>query len=387
MPTEQLQHICFVGAGNMGCFNAVKAALSDYRVSLYDVSDNNLEQAPLRCEGIANHLAAIGYCEVDSIPAALARVTCHSDLAEAVADADLVSESVFERLDIKRDVHESLDRACPEKTILTTNSSYLLPSAIEDVVQRGDRFAAMHSYMGSPLVDIVGGGRTSSATIDTLKAYVTSINAVPLVLQKEYPGYVLNAILGPVLAAAMRLVVDGEGDAEAVDRAWMYHRSAPMGPFGILDLIGIHLVHDSWQNRSDDDAMPGLRQGVLSLLGPLVAQGELGMSTGKGFYQYPSPRYQDADFLQHTGNTDDLYLALEMALIASAVLVAAAGVAQPMEIDLAWKVGTSLNKGPFELLDEAQHGDFAANFEAYVDSGHFEPVKSRIVLDYIAGQV
>ena len=370
-----------------GCFNAVKAALSGYRVTLYDVSEDNLAQAPSRCEGIANYLAGIGYCNAEGVPASLARISYHADLTEAVADADLVSESVFERLDIKREVHENLDRVCPKKTVLTTNSSYLLPSAIDDAVQRGDRFAAMHSYMGSPLVDIVGGGRTSIATIDLLKDYVTSINAVPLVLQKEYPGYVLNAVLGPVLAAAMRLVIDREGSVEEVDRAWMSHRSAPMGPFGILDLIGVHLVHDGWQNRSEEDALPGLRQGVLSLLGPMVAQGELGMSTGKGFYHYPSPRYQDTDFLQHAGSTNELYLALEIALIASAVLVAAAGVAERAEIDLAWKVGTSLDKGPFELLDDGRHGDFVANFENYVDAGNFDKVKSRTVLDYFAERV
>ena len=92
---------------------------------------------------------------------------------------------MFERLDIKRDVHRSWTRPA-QRSLLTTNSSYLLLSEIEDVVQRGDRFAAMHSYMGSPLVDIVGGPRTSSATVDILKRYVISINAVPLVLKKEY---------------------------------------------------------------------------------------------------------------------------------------------------------------------------------------------------------
>ena len=98
----------------------------------------------------------------EDIPAAMARIAVVADLELATADADLVSESVFERLDIKRDVHRKLDKTCPAKTILTTNSSYLLLSEFEDVVQRGDRFAALHSYMASPLVDIVGGPRTSA---------------------------------------------------------------------------------------------------------------------------------------------------------------------------------------------------------------------------------
>ena len=91
-------------------------------------------------------------------------MTLAADLHEAIANADLVSESVFEDLDLKRDVHRALDQAAPSHTILTTNTSALLVSDIEDVVERGDRFAAMHSHLGSLLVDIVGGPRTSPAT-------------------------------------------------------------------------------------------------------------------------------------------------------------------------------------------------------------------------------
>ncbi len=384
MPIEEIEVVCFEGAGNMGCFNAVKAALSGYRVTLHDVSGAGLDQALSRCDGIANYLAGLGHFPASHVPEAIARMSTYADLEEAVAEADLVSESVFERLDIKREVHAQLDRLCPDKTILTTNSSFLLPSAIEDVVQRGDRFAAMHSYMGSPLVDIVGGHRTSAATITLLERYVKSISAVPLVLNKEYPGYVLNAILGPVLATAMHLVISGQGSIEEVDGAWMYHRSAPMGPFGILDLLGLKLVHDSWRNREDDGIVPGLRPGVLSLLGPMVADNELGMSTGRGFYQYPTPGYQEAGFLQQSENSPGLYRSLEKALVASAVLVASAEVAEPGGVDLAWKVGTSLDTGPFEILSNQGSAAFAEQFEQYTAAGRYDPVKSRIVLDYLA---
>ncbi len=382
MPIDEIGVICFEGAGNMGCFNAVKAALSGYRVTLHDLSGDNLGQALPRCEGIANYLAGMGHFPAEIIPAAIEQMSTHASLADAVAEADLVSESVFERLDIKREVHAELDRLCPPKTILTTNSSFLLPSAIEDAVQRGDRFAAMHSYMGSPLVDIVGGGRTSATTINVLERYVKSISAVPLVLKKEYPGYVLNAILGPVLAMAMHLVIEGDGSIEQVDRAWMHHRSAPMGPFGILDLLGLKLVHDSWQNREDEGLISGLRPGVLSLLGPRVSRNELGMSTGKGFYQYPGPRYQQDDFLQQVESKSSLYRSLELILVASAVLVASADVADSGEIDMAWKVGTSLDKGPFEILGDYGAAAFALELEQLSKAGRFDQRKARTVIDY-----
>ena len=384
MPIAEIQTVCFVGAGNMGCFNAAKAACSGYRVTLYDVSEDNLQQARSRCEGFAAYLASIGYCQNEDVAPALGRMVFSSDLAVATANADLVSESVFERLDIKREVHSKLDQLCPARTILTTNSSYLLPSSIEDAVQRGDRFAAMHSYMGSPLVDIVGSRRTSADTLRVLESYVQSINAVPLVLHKEHPGYVLNAILGPVLATGMRLVAEGLGTVEQVDRAWMHYRSAPMGPLGIIDIIGLNLIYDSWEKRGEEGSIPGLRPRVLALLSPYIERNELGMSTGKGFYRYPEPAFQAPDFAGADESLEMLYQPLMLALVASAVLVAAAGVAEPEEIDRAWMVGTSLDKGPFAVLEEVGPDIFLDAFEVFAAAGGFNPDNAKIVSRYFA---
>ena len=378
----QIQQICFVGAGNMGCFNAIKAAISGYGVTLYDVDEESLQQALPRCEGFAAFLAGSGYCAAEDIPAAMARIAVVADLKQATADADLVSESVFERLDIKREVHQLLDKTCPAKTIVTTNSSYLLLSEIEDVVQRGERFAAMHSYMGSGLVDIVGGARASAQTVATLERYVLSINAVPLVLKKEHHGYVLNAILGPVMATAMYLVADGIGSVEDVDRAWMTNRIAPMGPMGIMDVVGLNLIYDSWLHREDEGPIPGLRPRVLALLQPMVDRHELGIATGSGFYHYPDPAYQQAGFMEAGTDLTDLYQALLMALVASAVLVAAADVADPVDIDKAWKVGMSLDNGPFEILQGIGSATFIQQFKQHVAAGRFNPENAQIVMRY-----
>jgi enoyl-CoA hydratase / 3-hydroxyacyl-CoA dehydrogenase len=384
MPVEEIQTVCFVGAGNMGCFNAAKAACSGYRVTLYDISEDKLQQARSRCEQVVAYLASIAYCQHDDIDAALGRMAFSTDLAEATADADLVSESVVERLDVKREVHGKLDQLCPARTILTTNSSYLLPSSIEDAVRRGDRFAAMHSYMGSPLVDIVGSRRTSADTIRVLESYVHSINAVPLVLKKEHPGYVLNAILGPVLATAMMLVAEGRGTVEQVDRAWMHYRSAPMGPLGIIDIIGLNLIYSGWENRREQASIPGLRPRVLALLSPYIERNELGMSTGKGFYRYPEPAFQVPGFAHGDESLEILYQPLMLALVASAIVVAAAGVAEPAEIDRAWMVGTSLDKGPFAVLEEVGPDVFIDAFEVFAAASGFNPDNARIVSRYFA---
>ena len=282
----------------MGCFNSLKAAISGYDVVLYDIDELILAQVAHRHQESAAFLVSSGYCAAADIPSALLRVSLVADLAEATLNADLVSESVSERLDVKREVHRTLDQVCPPSTILTSNTSFLCLSDFEDVVERGDRIAALHSYMASPLIDIVGGVRTSAAILDILKRYALSMNTVPLVLKKEYPGYILNAMLGPVLSTSMYLLVAENASCTEVDRAWMRAHSAPMGPLGILDLIGISLVYDSWLDREDEGLIPGLRPQVLELLRPYVERDELGMRSGCGFYRYPDPVYQQSNFLE-----------------------------------------------------------------------------------------
>lgn len=371
MTIEEIQTVCYVGAGTMGCYNSIAAALSGYDVVLCDVDEATLQQVPARHAEMVEFLVGAGYCARDAVPDAIKRVSLVSDLRQATADADLVSESVFERLDIKRETHGLLDEICPARTILTTNSSALLVSEIETAVRRGDRFAALHSHLGAPLVDIVGGPRTSAATIDILQRYVLSTGGVPLVLKKEYPGYVLNAMLGPLLTSAMLLVAEGEASVEDVDRAWMAARGATMGPLGMIDLFGVNVIHDSWQYRREDAFTVRQRPKILTLLQPMIDAGELGMKSGRGFYNYPGPSYQHPDFLAAGSGPRLVYNALQAALIGNAALIAAADVAEPADIDRAWKTGTFLDTGPFAMLAQLGVAEFVQILEGEVTAGRF----------------
>ena len=372
-----------MGAGAMGCFNSLKAAISGYDVVLYDIDELMLAQVAHRHQESAAFLVSSGYCAAGEIPSALLRVSLVADLAEATLNADLVSESVSERLGVKREVHRTLDRVCPPSTILTSNTSFLCLSDFEDVVERGDRIAALHSYMASPLIDIVGGVRTSAAILDILKRYALSMNTVPLVLKKEYPGYILNAMLGPVLSTSMYLLVAENASCTEVDRAWMRAHSAPIGPLGILDLIGISLIYNSWLDREDEGLIPGLRPQVLELLRPYVERDELGMRSGCGFYRYPDPVYQQPNFLEAERERDDLYKPLQLALLGSALVVAASEVAEPAVIDQAWRVGMALQAGPFEILEKMGVVEFRQAFSEHVESSRFDSERARSALDYL----
>lgn len=352
MTISEIGKVCYVGAGTMGCYNSLVAAVSGYSAVIYDVSAQSLEDVARTQAEVGMFLVGSGYCSEDELAIGISRITCSADLSVATSDADLVSESIIEELEAKRQIHADLDRICPATTILTTNTSGLLVSDIEDVVSRGDRFAALHSHLGSPLIDIVGSQRTSAATIDILKRYVKSLNCAPLVLHKENRGYVLNALLGPVLTTALVLVVEDVANKQEVDSAWMQHRRAPMGPFGMMDLFGLNVVYDGWQHREPDPVTDVLKPRVLSGLQPYLDRGDLGRKVGKGFYEYPNPAFEQPEFLLDNDNVAVSNHAMTAALLGNAILLAANDVADPDEIDYAWTVGMTLDTGPFGIIDE-----------------------------------
>jgi 3-hydroxybutyryl-CoA dehydrogenase len=280
---------------------------------------------------------------------------------------------VFEDLGLKRELHRQLDQVCPPATLLTTNSSALMVSEIEDVVARGARFAALHSHLGALLFDIVGGPRTSPETIDVLRRYVLSLGGTPLVLKKEHPGYVFNAMNGPVLAMALRLVLEDRATKEEVDRAWMSDRQAPMGPFGMMDLFGLDLMLDSWRRPSASPSREALRARVLPFLTGYVEAGKLGLKTGQGFYDYPAPAFQAPTFLAAEPVSRVASDALLSTLVCGALSLVANEVAEPAQVDLAWTAATGQGIGPFGILDKVGSAAFLAMLEEQVTTGLLAP--------------
>jgi len=356
---EEIETVCFVGAGTMGCINSLVAAISGYQVELYDISEETLKQVEQRFKEFGPFLVGAGYCTTAELMAAFQRISVGSNLEKAVANADLVSESAPENRDLKREIHQKLDEICPAKTILTTNTSNMLVSEIEDVVNRGDRFAALHSYLASKLVDIVAGPRTTAETIDILSRYVESLKLVPMVLRKEYPGYVMNSLLQSILMTANALVVEGLASVEDVDRAYMIHLKAPMGPFGIMDMIGLDLIDSAMSQVQDTVWMvEPMKEKIAALFQTRVERGELGSKSGKGFYTYPAPSYQQAEFLEETGNEAEIFQNIAIAFVRRAVTIALADVADHEEIDRTWMVGTGIDIGPFGILERMGADEF-----------------------------
>ena len=234
------------------------------------------------------------------VDAALARISYTLDLEAAGRDVDLVSESVPENPDIKRKVYPLLHAACPPKTIFTTNTSTLLPSQIANSTGRPERFLALHfanEIWDRNIGEVMGHAGTDPAIFEIVVKFAKAIGMVPIRVEKEQNGYIINSLLVPWLMAAQSLVTNGVAQPEDVDRTWMITTKMSVGPFGFLDMIGLETAYNVasyWGAVRGDEQ---LKKNAAYLKTHFVDQHKLGVKTGEGYYQHPNPAYQQPKFL------------------------------------------------------------------------------------------
>lgn len=222
---------------------------------------------------------------------AAASIRLELDLAKAAADADLVIESMAERAGDKIDFYKKLAPVLPEKTILVTNSSSLLPSKFAKYTGRPDRYLALHfanSIWKNNTAEIMAQPKTSQASFDAVMDFARQIRMVPLPVRKEKAGYLLNSMLIPMLFSAMDLYVNGVSDPESIDKAWTLGTGAPKGPFRILDTVGLTTADNIVQQylKVPPFLAPYNFRGMHAMLQTYLSAGKLGMSSGEGFYKY-----------------------------------------------------------------------------------------------------
>jgi 3-hydroxybutyryl-CoA dehydrogenase len=298
-----MKTICIAGAGFMGAQIGLQCAIHGYDVQLVDASTEALQQAMHSHAKELDGRVEQGQITVQEKWATLGRIRATITLQEGAADADLVIEAVPERVDVKRRVFSELDRVCPPHTILATKSSSIRVSLLEDATGRPDRVLNLHFYATvwvRPMVDIQRGTQTSDETFERGRQFVRSIGCTPLLVQQESTGFVFNRVWRAVKRECLHLVDDGVASFEDVDRAWMIFNGAPIGPFGLMDMIGLDVIRDIelvYHAESGDarDAPP-------RLLLDKIERGELGVKTGKGFYDYPNPAFEDPSWLKGKGD-------------------------------------------------------------------------------------
>ncbi|MFM9839267.1 MAG: 3-hydroxyacyl-CoA dehydrogenase [Cyclobacteriaceae bacterium] len=290
----EIKNVLILGAGTLGSRVGLQAAISNYSVTVYDIHESALQQSQRVIEKVIRYAVKIGMVKEEDKPSILARIKFTIDPIEAVLDADIISESVTEDPTTKEKVWKHFGEIAPTKTIFTTNTSYLLPSQFAALSGRPEKFCAFHFHdvFTARVVDIMPHPDTDPKLIPLLFDFGKKLNQVPVLVKKESPGYIFNFMLMALIGAAGRLKTKDIGSIEDIDKSWMVNFNMPMGPFGILDSVGLDTAWRVTKDRDDSSS-----KSFSELLKSYVDQGKLGEKSGEGFYKYPNPIFKDIDFL------------------------------------------------------------------------------------------
>ncbi len=287
-PTEILpaiDRVLIVGAGWVGRQVAARMAQHGLEVWLFDRKRLVCEQAVAwmqSLDGTANpNVAATNYGDW------ISRVHIADDLQ--LSEIQLVVENVPEQISLKRRVLQEVSQRFLPPTIIASNSSYFTPSVLSRFVESPSRFAHVHFHvpvLHESVADIVGCEHTDPQVLDQLALMSARIGQPPLRLRHEHPGYVFNWLLQSVLRASLELVAQDVVDPQDVDRSWKAVTGMSLGPFGMMDQIGLDVIEQVLSNARWAEPSTVTLDQLIAVLQPPLSQGHLGVKTQRGFYDY-----------------------------------------------------------------------------------------------------
>lgn len=281
-----MKNIVVIGSGTMGNGIAHVFAQFGHKVNLVDISAEALDRALKTIEKNLDRQLSKGLINEDVKASTLSNISTFQQLNEAVSDADLVVEAASEKLEIKLKIFQTLDEICPEKTILSTNTSSISITKIAAVTKRADKVIGMHFMNPVPvmkLVEVIRGYNTSDEVTAEIMEMSRNLSKVPVEVN-DYPGFVANRILMPMINEAIYSLFEGVAGVEEIDTVMKLGMAHPMGPLQLADFIGLdvclsilHVLHEGLGNP---------KYAPCPLLVNMVEAGHKGVKTGSGFYAY-----------------------------------------------------------------------------------------------------
>ena len=314
-----IKKVVVAGGGVLGSQIAFQAAFKGFDVTIWLRSDASIGRSQPKIDRLHNiylaefkdiktklgtegaafprgliddpeHISAEKIAELEAkTEAAYKNLKLTTDLVAAAKDADIVIESMAENPQAKKDFYDALSAVLEDKTIVATNSSSMVPSMFRDHVKNPKRYLAIHfanNIWRNNMTEIMGHDGTDPAAFDAVVAFAKDIGMIPLKVLKEQPGYLLNSMLIPFLTAGEALLANEVGDAKTIDLAWKLGTGSPLGPFQILDIVGLETAYNITMNRPDASDPASLHGRIAKILKGYIAQGKTGINAGEGFYKY-----------------------------------------------------------------------------------------------------
>ncbi|MEU5920338.1 3-hydroxyacyl-CoA dehydrogenase family protein [Streptomyces sp. NPDC047141] len=278
--------LAVIGAGLMGSGIAQVSAQAGWDVVLRDVTDAALTRGTDGIKASYDRFVAKGKLAAEDAEAALGRITATTEL-EAVADADVVVEAVFENLDVKHEIFRSLDKIAKDGAVLASNTSAIPITKIAAVTARPEAVVGVHFFSPVPmmqLVELVRGYKTSDETLATARAFAESVGKTCIVVNRDVAGFVTTRLISALVVEAAKLHESGVATAEDIDIACKLGFGHAMGPLATADLTGIDILVNAANNiyaeSQDEKFAPP------ELMRRMVDAGDIGRKSGQGFYKY-----------------------------------------------------------------------------------------------------
>ena len=299
MSQSTISKVCIAGAGYMGSQIGLQCAVHGKEVTMWDINNDIFDKSRYQQAKLLEDQIEAKKIRPDQVQLIQGRIVHTVDLQEATSSSELVIEAIREELEAKRALFNAIDQACSPTTIISTNSSSIRISRIQDVTQHPERVLNTHFVQPvwkHPFVELMKGTETSDVTIQCVAQFMREIGILPVFVRRENTGFIFNCIWRSVKRESLRLVDQGIARCEDIDRTWMIQMETHMGPFALMDRVGLDVVRDIemvyYQESGDERDKPP------KLLEDKIIKGELGVKTGIGFYQYPDPAWQRKDFLK-----------------------------------------------------------------------------------------
>ncbi|MCD2259252.1 3-hydroxyacyl-CoA dehydrogenase family protein [Psychroserpens luteolus] len=285
-----MKNVAVIGAGTMGNGIAHTFAQSGFKVQLIDISEDSLKRGMATISKNLDRMVAKEKISEADKQATLDNITTFTNITEGVEYAGLVVEAATENIDLKLNIFKQLDDACPDDTILATNTSSISITQIAAVTSRPDMVIGMHFMNPVPimkLVEIIRGYNTSDDVTNTIMELSRTLGKTPTEVN-DYPGFVANRILMPMLNESIETLYNGVAGVEEIDTVMKLGMAHPMGPLQLADFIGLDVCLSILNVMYDGFKNP--KYAPCPLLVNMVRAGKLGVKSGEGFYDYSESR-------------------------------------------------------------------------------------------------